>query len=237
MFIDKVISDVQGKRAVSTEPLKPDLYRFDTATPVNDMTDEEIATLAVLCRVRACVSCLADTESSPDISLDKALDDLNQSLYALLQRTTATSGLVHDDSLRSYQRVVVPHGAHLHATFSALEVCKAVATFLETADANSKKSKYLLPKERVMALRKVVVEIYQFLQKDATIIKNSLSKSTVAGDLRRIFAANEEGVEDHIGHEILSFVGSSWAEKFTIDLIESWKDAIDGVLRVKLGLP
>ncbi len=99
LFADQVISETRSKRTSRTESLEPDPYRFDMETPVKDMTDEEIATFAVLCRVRTCASCLADTEASSQVLLGKALDDLNQSLCALYGRITKTSGLVQDDSL------------------------------------------------------------------------------------------------------------------------------------------
>ena len=204
---------------------------------VNEMTEHELAASAVLCHVNQCCLTLLDTDSSARVPINQALDDLNQSLKALLQRHTEARKTVNDDFTWIDREVIVPHGAYLHGAFSTLEAYKGVITFLDTFVAKNKNFKQSLSKEQVMSLRKSTDQLYQFIRADALEITNSLYNKSTTGQLIETLRGPEEGQQDCIREEMSALISKPWTKRFGLDLIESWQDAILGVLQVKIGQP
>lgn len=204
---------------------------------VNEMTNEELAACAVLCHINQCCLQLVDVNSSPRVPLSQALDNLDHSLKAMLQRCTAARKAVKDDFAFLNREMIVPHGAYLHGAFCTLEACKGVITFLDTFLATNKKLKRSLSREQVMSLRSSTDELYQLIRADALKMKKSLSKNNAIGQLIETLRGPEEGETDRIGKELSGLIDKQWTERFGLDLIESWQDALDGVLQVKIELP
>ena len=237
LFIDKLFAGLRngltpGDGLTQNTSFQPDMMQF-----VNGMTRDELAACAVLCHVNQCCLTLLSPDASPRVPLSQALDDTTQSLKALLQSHTEARRSINDDFAHLKPEVKVPHGAYLHSAFCSLEVCKGVITFLDTFVANNKQFKQSLPKEQAMSLRKSTDELYQFIRTDATKIKDHLSKNSASTQLVEVLGGREEGETDRIGEEISSLIDTPWTERFGLDLVESWQDAIDGVLQVKIGLP
>jgi len=205
--------------------------------PVEEMTHDELAAFAVLCRVNTCCSSLLDLDFAPRVPLSQTVEDINQCLSGLLRRFREGREIANDKSLRLSQAVIIPHGQYLHSAYSLLEMCKGISMLLETANTYVKRSRSSLSKEEAKKLRESVENFYQFIRKDATNIRDYLYKDTVIGELLQVILEKEEGEEDSIGKAIGSLIDKSRIEKSCGDLVESWQDAIDGILKVKLGLP
>lgn len=204
---------------------------------VDEMTANELAACAVLCHINQCCLALVAADPSPPISLSQALSELNQSLRALLQRCTETRKTVNDESAFLSREVIVPQGAYLHGAFCTLEACKGVLTFLDTFVANNKNFKQSLSKEDVLSLRKSTDEVYQFIRADALKMKNNLSRYSAIGQVVETLRGSEEGETDHIKKEMSGLIDKQWTERFGTHLIESWQDALDGLLQVKIAVP
>ncbi|KAI9869830.1 MAG: hypothetical protein M1830_005047 [Pleopsidium flavum] len=194
-----------------------------------------MAAFAVLCRLNTCFSSLLDTEFALQVPLSQAVDDVNHCLDGLLRRFREARETVNNGSLHLGQAVIVPHGQYLHSAFTLLEMCKLISTFSEAADIKAK-SRSSLPKEQATRLRELVENFYRFIRKDAMYIKNCLYKDTVIGELLHVILEKEGGEKDSVATAIASLVEKPWIEKSCGDLVESWQDAVDGVLKVKLGL-
>lgn len=212
-------------------------YLSDISQLVDEMTNEELAACAVLSHVNQCCLTLLNTDSSPQVPLSQALDDTTQSLKTLLQEYTRARKGVNDAFADLNPEVTVPHGVYLHGAFCSLEACKGVMTFLDTFVTNNKKFKQSLSKEQAMSLRKSADEVYQLIRREASSLKNSLQKNGAIGQLVEILRGPAEGETDRIGKQVSGLIDKPYTERFSLDLMESWQDAIDGVLQVRIGLP
>ena len=237
LFIDNLFAGLRNETTPIDDHTENNPCQSDVTQLIDEMTNEELAACAVLCHVNKCCLALLDTNSPPRIPLSQTLEDTNQSLKALLQEYTEARRTANDDFADLKPEVIVPYGLHLHGAFCALEASKCVITYLDTFVANNKTFKHSLSKEQATSLRKSVDELYQFIRTESLAIKNNLSKSGTVRELVDILRGPEEGETDRISKEVSSLIEKPWTERFCVDLIESWQDAIDGVLQVKIGLP
>lgn len=216
------------------ESVEEKLYRSDMLPPVEEMTQHELDAFSVLCRLNSCCSSLLGDGLPQRTPLKQAVEDVNQCLDVLLQKFKEERNRFNGQLPRYSQSVNIPTGIYLNGVFSLLEMCKCISTFLEIVDANTKRAENSLPKEQVARLRDSVEKFYRFIRTDVTDIKDGLS--TANDELHQVMRGSGEGKDGDVWKAMDGLMDKSWIEKTGVELIESWLDAVDGVLKIRLGL-
>ncbi|KAI9884739.1 MAG: hypothetical protein M1823_003483 [Watsoniomyces obsoletus] len=125
----------------------------------------------------------------------------------------------------------------LHEAFTRLEelrLMKMFAPFLGSPK-KSKGQKTTKMKAPVELDRKIT-EVYESVKRDISRQKNDLDRSGVMGTLVDLLLEREKIDLDQgeVGSALETLLGEAWLETFVASVVDSWQDALDGVLRVKL---
>lgn len=121
----------------------------------------------------------------------------------------------------------------LHEAFMTLEGLQLITAFLHFN--NSLGGKVDKKKKAVLTeLRERILAAHQHLRADVARRKNALSESGVIGELVDGLLERNEQHQDLIGRGIEGLVDKDWLENFASSVINSWEEALDGVLRVNI---
>ncbi|GES62553.1 cytoskeleton organization protein [Aspergillus terreus] len=130
---------------------------------------------------------------------------------------------------------IAPTWKTFHALYVALESLKAVASISSIALKKGSKSAKL-PKERVERLVNSANQLTESIRANSRVFKSRLSESGVLGALVDLVVAGVGHGEDgpQLRAELDKIFDMSALEMFCGELMESWEEALGGVLGVRL---
>lgn len=130
---------------------------------------------------------------------------------------------------------IAPTWRFLHAVFMHLETLKAVSQLVGLASRKASKTAKL-PKERVEQISALVVEVFEMVRSNTRSLKRHLSKPGILTSLIDLVAQGESSApyEKELQSVLEATLDMSSVEVFCGALMESWEEALDGVLSVKL---
>jgi N-terminal acetyltransferase B complex non-catalytic subunit len=149
---------------------------------------------------------------------------------------TATSQLIASTAV--FLEADTPAGPtwkYLHSTFVLLETIKALSQLLALAVKKGAKSAKL-PKERVERLSILVSEIYELVRSNTRALKQRVSASGVLTSLVDLVIQGDQPAksEKEVQDVLETTLDPSNVEVFCGALMESWEEALVGVIGVKL---
>lgn len=130
---------------------------------------------------------------------------------------------------------IAPTWRFLHATFMLFETLKASSQLAILASRKASKA-VTLPKERVQRLSVLVPEVFDMVRSNTRSLKRRLSEPGVLTSLIDLVTQGEPSApyEKELQTVLESTLDMSSVEVFCGSLMESWEEALDGVLMVKL---
>ncbi|KIW17605.1 hypothetical protein PV08_04800 [Exophiala spinifera] len=194
-----------------------------------DLTKQETSNLACYKLLAQAVLFIKDGSATQDQWKD-VLSQLGQWLSKTLDgRKRNPSGLSVGD-------VRVPVWEDLHNSLSQLETLKVVAMLLGVSSKPSKraKGKAVGPsKEELGEVRKLVSELEKQIHDDARDMREQVTAAGVLGKLVDV-GFGREGVPSELGQIVQELCAEAWMENYCGNMKESWEDAVNGVLAVKV---
>ncbi|KAI9724374.1 MAG: hypothetical protein M1812_000442 [Candelaria pacifica] len=204
-------------------------------TSPGEMTAEETDNMTIMIELTnlmmAVSSSGADTETNQESHgldvIERWLTTRHDSLtHAHLESRTAqvklSSGPIH------------PDWRALHESFLTLETLRALMTFFDYAAVDTKAPKIDLSKPTVARTKQLAEDVYQEIRSRSTNFKNALSETGVVGSFVEATYEREQDSTRVIGVAIEDLISEPLMEMFISRVVESWQEALDGVLRVKI---
>lgn len=129
----------------------------------------------------------------------------------------------------------LPHILNQHPHLSPPQELNSISAYTKYIDARSKATKSGIPKNATSVAKQRVESLYGATRSRAADIKNSLSESGVVSALvDGMFGRDGKENGGGVGVAVEDLVGESWMENHVARVIDSWQEALDGVLRVKV---
>lgn len=230
LITDALFASLRQQESIATSaPHGMHLYDPHSPLPVDEMTPSEQAAFALLSRVKTCHAILLGNGPSAKDSLKVAVDDVARCLEACLRKFSERRDVANATFAGgTHDALAVPHGEYLHNAFAFLEACKGVSLFLDVVEG--KKARNAVPKERILGLREVLDKAHASIRDDAVKVKGRLGDAASSRGVFRISPGREPEKEESLEREMGHLIDESWTEKFRVELVASWRDAIDGLL-------
>ncbi|KAL6250283.1 hypothetical protein RBB50_002584 [Rhinocladiella similis] len=196
-----------------------------------ELTKQETSNLACYKLLAQAVLFIKDGSATQDQWKD-VLTLLGQWLSETLDwRKSHPSGLLVSD-------VRLPIWEDLHDSLSQLETLKVVAMLLGVLSKPSKGTKgkvVSLGKEALSDVQKRVSELEKQIHDDARDLKEQVTAAGVLGKLVDV-GFGREGVPSELGSILQDLCAEAWMENYCGNMKESWEDAVNGVLAVKVKM-
>lgn len=134
-------------------------------------------------------------------------------------------------------RLEIPGWRYLHSLFVDLESLQLISFFLEDFVARVRDFNYADLKPHVKdaaPLKTKIQEAVASIRQAVTKFQKQLRGGGLVSELVEASIGQPENQEDTVALELRNLLGESWVEIKGADLLASWEDALDGVLRVKV---
>ncbi|KAK2753596.1 hypothetical protein FQN54_007373 [Arachnomyces sp. PD_36] len=155
--------------------------------------------------------------------LEKWLTDKNES-------PSNTESYAFKDTIHLKDKPLAPSWVYLHNNFTLLETLKAISLFAYYA-SGAAKGKSPLGKEKAESIQSLVKQAGDRVRANTRLLKSHISESGVLGELVDLVLADREA-EGSVGAEMAEMVDTVALEVFCGEVMESWEDALNGVLNV-----
>ena len=126
----------------------------------------------------------------------------------------------------------VPDWQFFHAVFVLLDICRLMSWTVETVAHKNRVARKVEQKwidTKAAWCRARTKEIYSHLHRTASKLQAQLDQPKTVKELTDVCLAYSE--DDEIGEEFQKLINRSRMEEWSKELIGSWKDALDGVIR------
>lgn len=237
--IDQLFGIVTGRpRLMPPDGLGADFYyRMAMDPPLDEMTTAELHNWKVYSWLMKIVTVVISTSEDLGDATELAASAVREIENWLVEMVPDLSEGVAAESKRALwlgKQLSVPYWSYLHWSFSLLETLKGLSAFLDMASKYPKALLVGLSSEKIQRLTRLVNDVYQSVREGANEVKNKLGKEGVLSNLLDlILAKGGEGSGD-IGSVLEELTSNAWREIFCGSLIDSWQDAVDGIVRIKL---
>ncbi|KAJ5281589.1 hypothetical protein N7478_006961 [Penicillium angulare] len=234
-----VLKGIAIQKPLTPEMDLPDLSKLYVSEPT-DQTEVEKETSKIHSELLRVATFMAGSKSTTTEQADKALSEvedwLNAKKRSLTLNETEVSPLMISTAICLHDGT--PTAAtweYLHAVFTLLETLKALSLLVASASRKSSKSAKL-SKERVDRLTGLMSEVFELSRSNTRALKQRISAPGVLSSMVDLMIqGSESDLHSKDLQEVLeSSLGTSELELFCGSLMESWEEALDGVMRVKL---
>lgn len=175
------------------------------------------------------------TLEQADRALGAVEDFLNLKKKELTLDTTNVSPIIANTAFYLFNVPTAPTWRFFHTVFTLLDTVRALSQL--TAQASRKGSKTMkLPKDRVDRLSTLVTEVFELVRANTKALKQRVSASGVLSGLVDLVGqgdpSNKYGQE--LQQTLDTTLDGSALEVFCGSLMESWDEALDGVMGVRI---
>lgn len=218
----------------------PPLESLSISDTENDQTETEKESAKIHTDLLKVATFMAGSKLTASEQVDAALGRVEEFLESkkkdLTLNETATSPLIACTAVfLKADNPAGPTWQYLHSAFVLLETIKALSQLLALAVKKGAKSAKL-PKERVERLSILVSEIYELVRSNTRALKQRVSASGVLTSLVDLVIQGDQSAksEKEVQDVLETTLDPSNVEMFCGALMESWEEALVGVMGVKL---
>ncbi|KAL3481650.1 N-acetyltransferase B complex non catalytic subunit-domain-containing protein [Aspergillus californicus] len=175
------------------------------------------------------------TSEQVDESLSQAEEWLNSKLKALATDGASVSPVLSETTIVQSDVPYAPTWRLFHVIYSTLDSVKALVSLCSLASKKGSKGAKL-PKERVESLLDLGRKVHQAAQTSIRTLKKQVSESGKLGSLVDLVMTGSGTGEDgsQLRGELDKTFDMSSIELFCGELMESWDEALGGILAVRL---
>ncbi|KNG84116.1 cytoskeleton organization protein (Dec1) [Aspergillus nomiae NRRL 13137] len=234
------LKNMAVQKPVSIEPNLPSLEDIVGSEASSEMTSSEIESVKVNLNLLKVVSFLNGSKSVASEEVDRCLTQVEEWLSSKSEdldlNGPKVSALVSETavSLRRHQSSI-PTWRFFHNSYLIIESLKALS--LITSIASKKTSKTVkLPKDRIQRLADSARQVYESIRANARALKSAISEPGVLGSLIDLVVGGSGDGEDgtQLRTELDKTFDMAALEMFCGELMESWEEGLDGLLRASL---
>ena len=244
--------ELYGHRGPSTTEIE----LFQTAlaasgdTNVKELTDVELGNLKAHTSLANAAVAMKHPGGQESNSLHQHIADLEHWLGGIASVAKASNEADEDSNQKrdllhfgSTVQIQAPSWTYLHRTFSLLETLQGISLLLAILNSKSRtKSTKLkaqaepMGKEKISEMQKIVEEVEATVHEDARKLKRQLNASGMLGRLMDIGLGRDEEMDGQspVGKVLEGISDATSLEVLCGDMKESWEDALDGILAVKV---
>ena len=205
----------------------------------NDQTDTERETTKIHAELLKVATFMAGSKATSLEQADGALgivEDWLNTKKLEFTLTDQTSPLISATALHLQSSAVsAPTWRFFHSVFALIETLKALSQLVALGSRKAPKTAKL-PTQRVERLSDLVVEVFELVRSNVRALKQQLSQAGVLTSLVDLVIQGDQSDKYQKGLQetLEATLGLSEVELFCGSLMESWEEALDGVMAVKL---
>ncbi|KAF7717372.1 Cytoskeleton organization protein Dec1 [Penicillium ucsense] len=240
---DRLFSVLKGislQRPLTAETELPSLEMLSVSDADDDQTIAEKESCLIHTEMLKVALFMAGSKTITLHQVEGALGEAEKYLKAKKTELTADekapSPLLSSTALYiGSETPIGPAWNYLHRSYTLLETAKALWQLVTLAGKRGGKSAKL-PKESLERVSALVPEIYDLVRSNARALKQRVSAPGVLSSLIDLVIQGDQSAETQkSAHHVLeSTLDSSCIELFCGALMESWEEALDGLLLVRL---
>lgn len=201
----------------------------------SEMTAAEIERTEVHLNLLKTTSFLSGSKSITSEDVDRCLSEIEEWLASKSKYLSAS--LVSDTAISLESNTPsAPSWKYFHETFTIFESLKAIYQLASVSSRKAPKSAKL-PKDRIEKLVDLAREIYESIRSTTRTLKSHISESGMLSTLIDLVLTGKDGNEEEgkqLRTELENTLDIPALELFCGSLMESWEEALDGVLGVTL---
>ena len=244
--------ELYGHRAPSTNEIE----LFQTAlaassdTNIKELTDVELDNLQVHASLANAAVAMKHPSGQESTSLAQHIADIESWLQGKTSSSKASNEANEGSKTERYvlqfgssDHLLAPSWTYLHHAFSILETLQGTSLLLavlnpktKTKSARSKVQAGSVDKEKISEMQKLVQEVEAAVHESARKLKRELNASGMLGRLMDIGLGRKEQPDEQstVGKALEGLADATGLEVLCGDMKESWEDALDGILAVKV---
>jgi N-terminal acetyltransferase B complex non-catalytic subunit len=244
--------ELYGHRAPSTNEIE----LFQTAlaasndTEITELTDVELDNLTAHASLASAVVAMKRPSAPENPGLHKHISDLENWLRS--KASFPNDSNVADEATKTGRDLLhfgstvltkAPSWTYLHRAFSLLETLQGISLLLAVLNPKSKakstKSKAKaesIGADRISAMQEMVEEIETDIRNGVRELKHELNAPGMLGRLMDIGLGRDEEQDElsPVGKVLEGLADATSLEVLCGDMRESWEDALDGILAIKV---
>lgn len=126
----------------------------------------------------------------------------------------------------------VPDWQFFHTVFVLLDICRLMSWAMERVAQENRTARKVEQKwidTKAAWCRTITREVYSHVHRTASKLQVQIDQSETVKEMTDVCFARSQ--DDEIGEELQKLIDRSRMEMWSKELIGSWKDALDGVIR------
>ena len=173
-------------------------------------------------------------------SLDEDIADIENWLQSKLADAEEVQNNL---PLRLDRDIKAPSWYFLHRSYSILETLQGISLLLAVLAKRPKTSKSKAPtptvhNDRLTSVQRLTVQVEASIQDSARKLRAEINMPGILGKLLDLgLARNEQDEISPVGKVLEQLSEGAAMETFSGDMRDSWDDALDGILTVKVNVP
>lgn len=234
-----VLKGISLQKPLTPEMEIHDLEKLNTSEEADDQTVAEKEAADIDSELLKVAVFIAGSKTTTLEQVDKALgaveDFLNVKKKDLTLDSTDISPIMSTTAFYLSDVPTAPTWRFFHTVFMLLDTLKALSQLTTQASRKGAKSTKL-PKERVGRLSTLVAEVFDLVRANTKALKKRVSASGVLSGLFDLVGQGDasSNYNQDLQETLEATLDASGLEVFCGSLMESWDEALDGVMRVRL---
>ncbi|EED15274.1 cytoskeleton organisation protein (Dec1), putative [Talaromyces stipitatus ATCC 10500] len=247
-IIDKIWG--LNHQLLSQKPIKPDtalpdIEILDMSDVVDDMTLAERSNAEFHRLLLKATLLLSDSKSVVGQDINKIFNQMEEWVSKTLQSVSDEADLFANTTIsvssEGNGKRPLPFWQYLHTSILLLETLKVLSStisLLETSSKKLPKSGTKPSKEAVQGLKEAANKLQEQIKSNTRTLRSSVIGSGVLGALTDLIFQQSQVEESNdtnneLANELEQTLDASAVEVFCGELLESWEEALGGVLSIK----
>ncbi|KAJ5215950.1 uncharacterized protein N7498_002357 [Penicillium cinerascens] len=234
-----VLKGIALQRPLAPEMDLPAIENLAISEGVDDETATEKEAAKIHTEVLKVAVFMAGSKTTTLAQADKSLgvveDWLNLKKKDLTLDTSDVSPLIATTAFYLSDVPTAPTWRFFHSVFTLLDTLKALSQ-LATLSSRKGSKAVKLPKDRVDRLSALVTDIFELVRTNAKALKQRVSTSGVLNGLINLVGHGDPSIKysQELQQALEATLDGSALEVFCGSLMESWEEALDGVMGVRI---
>ncbi|KAJ5673827.1 hypothetical protein N7462_009266 [Penicillium macrosclerotiorum] len=240
---DRLFSILKGislQRPLPADIELPSLENLQLSGSESDQTETERETAQVHLDLLKVAFFMAGSNTVNPQEADKALSQVETWLIGKKNELTSNESsfapLVNSTAVHLKAGIpTAPTWRYFHSVFTLLETIKALSQLVILASRKGSKAAKL-PKGRFDQLSALVPEVFESVRRNTRVFKQCISEAGVLSSLVDLVLQGDQGnlYSKELQETLDTSMDSAAVEMFCGSLMESWEEALDGVMSVRI---
>lgn len=236
---------LQSQKPIKAETALPDIELLDLSeNALDDMTQAEKTNAEFHRILLTATLLLSDSKLVPGQDINKVFKQMEEWVSKTLENVSDDATILADTAIdlpsEGNSKRILPSWQYLHASVSLLETLKVLSLTISLVETSAKKlpkSGAKPTKEVVQRLKEAATKLQEQVKSNTRTLRSNVIGSGVLGALTDlIFQQSQEdstGASSELAEELEQTLDASDVEVFCGELLESWEEALGGVLSLK----